>query len=372
MNSNNIFLKIILFPFSFLYGLIISARNLLFDLNILNSTEFNIPIISIGNITVGGTGKTPHTEYLIKLLKNDYHLATLSRGYKRKSKGFILSDENSTSEQIGDEPMQIKRKFSSIEVAVDGDRVAGVKKILKSKNGDKLDAILLDDAYQHRYIKTGLSILLIDYNRPITKDKIMPSGRLRESANEKSRANIIIVSKSPVNMHPIERRIMVKELDLAPYQSLYFTYLAYGAITKVYQDANDISADKLIENNTSILMVTGIANPEPFKIHIETISNNVSQLKYPDHYAFSIKDIAKIEKEYKKLGDKDAIIICTEKDAVRLFDMNIENENLRNNLYYIPLEIDFLNDDKGDFDKKIINYINRNTRHSNLHNNKDN
>jgi len=359
-------LKVLLLPFSMLYGFIVSVRNFLFDMDILKATEFKIPIISVGNITVGGTGKTPHIEYLIRLLKDDYKLATLSRGYKRKSKGFILADENATANTLGDEPMQIKRKFSDIWVSVDKKRVNGVKNLLKLDTKNQLDAVLLDDAYQHRYIKPGLSILLTDYSRLITRDHIMPYGRLRESAAEKDRANIIIVSKSPVDMTPIERRIIVKELDLLPCQNLFFTYLSYGNPTPVFLQES-ISIDQWSKENFSILLVTGIANPKPLRNYLSDFANEIEEIQFPDHYAFTQKDILSIETKFNQLKGKNKIIITTEKDATRFFDMNFENELLKQHLFYIPLEIKFLDGDQKSFDKQVKNYVQKNKRSSNLH-----
>lgn len=362
-------LKSLLFPFSLLYGLIVSVRNLLFDFNILPITEFKIPIISVGNITVGGTGKTPHIEYLITLLKDDYKIATLSRGYKRKSKGYLLADESSTSNQIGDEPMQIKRKFPDILVSVDRKRVNGVKSLLKSEHGNDLAAVLLDDAFQHRSIKAGLSILLIDYNRPITRDYIMPYGRLRESADEKDRANIIIVSKSPENMTPIDRRIIVKELDLLPYQSLYFTSLAYGNLESVFKNnAINIINEEWSKENFSILLVTGIANPKPLREYLESFSDIVEVVQFSDHYSFQTKDLDLIQSRFEKLEGKNKIIVTTEKDATRFYDMDIKQESIKEHLFYIPLWIRFLNEDKSKFDVQIMNYVRKNKRSSNLHN----
>lgn len=369
MNKLSSFLKVLLFPVSLLYGMVVFFRNLLYDFNILSTTEFKIPIISVGNITVGGTGKTPHIEYLITLLKDDYKLATLSRGYKRKSKGFILSDEHSTANQIGDEPRQIKRKFPDILVAVDRKRVNGVKNLLKSEHGERLDAVLLDDAFQHRSISAGLSILLIDYHRPITRDFIMPYGRLRESSNGKDRANIIIVSKSPSNMTPIERRIIVKELNLLPFQSLYFTCLDYANIRAVFpKEAINVIDDEWSKEDVSILMVTGIANPKPLKKYLEDFSAIIEEIKFPDHYSFSSKDLELIQTKFEQLPGKNKLIITTEKDASRFYDMDISQESLRKNLFYVPLRIKFMNDDKSLFDNQILNYVRKNKRSSNLHN----
>ncbi|MGQ1908881.1 tetraacyldisaccharide 4'-kinase [Marinifilum sp. RC60d5] len=362
-------LKSLLIPFSLLYGFIVAFRNLLFDINILSSCEFKIPIISVGNITVGGTGKTPHIEYLINLLKDDYKVATLSRGYKRKTNGFILADENSTATQIGDEPMQIKRKFPSILVSVDRKRVNGVKNLLNTEHGSDLSTILLDDAFQHRHIKPGLSILLIDYNRPITRDFMLPYGRLRESADERSRANIIIVSKAPANMTPIERRIIVKELNILPYQKLYFTCLDYDSLQAVFNEqAINIINEDWGKENFSILLVTGIANPKPLKEYLDNFSDVVEEIHFPDHHAFDKKDIDQIQKRFKELKGENKIIITTEKDATRIFDMNIDQDIIKKHLFYVPLRIKFLNEDKSLFDNQILNYVRKNKRSSNLHN----
>jgi len=361
--------KSLLLPFSLLYGLVVAIRNLLFDFNILPVSEFKIPIISVGNITVGGTGKTPHIEYLITLLKDDYKLATLSRGYKRKSQGFIIADENTKSSQIGDEPAQIKKKFPDIIVSVDKKRVHGVKNLLQSEQGSELNAILLDDAYQHRYIKPGLSILLIDYHRPITRDFILPFGRLRESADEKDRANIIIVSKSPKKLTPIDRRIFVKELNLLPYQTLYFSCLDYGNLQAVFKnDAVNLTSVSWEKNNFSILLVTGIANPKPLRQYLEDFSDVVEEIQFPDHYSFSQKDINLIHEKFNKLEGENKIIITTEKDAMRLHDMQIEFSNIRKHLFFVPLRIKFMNEDKSLFDNQILNYVRKNRRSSNLHN----
>jgi tetraacyldisaccharide 4'-kinase len=362
-------LKYLLIPFSLLYGLIVSVRNLLFDFNILPITEFKIPIISVGNITVGGTGKTPHIEYLITLLKDDFKIATLSRGYKRKSKGYFLADESSTSNLIGDEPMQIKRKFPDILVSVDKNRVHGVKNLLRSESGNQLDTVLLDDAFQHRYIKAGLSILLIDYSRPITRDYILPYGRLRESAHERDRANIIIVSKSPEDMTPIDRRIIVKELKLLPFQSLYFTSLEYGNLKPVFKtEAINIINEEWVKENFSILLVTGIANPKPLREYLENFSDHVNEIKFPDHYSFDKNDMENIRKKFESLPGTNKIIVTTEKDATRFYDMNMDQKLVKAHLFFVPLRIKFLNEDKSKFDIQVINYVLKNKRSSNLHN----
>lgn len=357
----------ILIPLSLIYGIIIWFRNLFFDLGIFSSKEFQLPIISVGNITVGGTGKTPHIEYLISFLKKEFNIATLSRGYKRKAKGFILANDKSTAIDIGDEPMQLKRKFPDIKVAVDKKRVHGVEQLLKSPNGENLDVVLLDDAYQHRAIKPGLSILLIDYNRPITEDSMLPYGNLRESSDEKDRANIIIVSKTPVDMNPIERRIIINNLDLMPFQNLYFTSLKYEKIIPVFPDqAIEFVNQEWTKQSLEIMLVTGIASPKLLKDYLVEFSDKISEIQYPDHYSFTKKDLLHIDTKFAKIESEHKLIITTEKDAVRFMEMEL-SEQVRKHIFYVPLTIQFLNDDTINFQNKISNYVRKNKRSSNLY-----
>ena len=211
-----------LYPFSFLYGIGVNLRNQLFDLNILRSQSFDVPVICIGNITVGGTGKTPHTEYLIKLLQKEFQVAVLSRGYKRKSKGFVLATPDTPMEQIGDEPFQMKQKHPQVHVAVDADRRRGIARLCEPGITPEVEVVLLDDAYQHRYVKPGINILLVDYHRMIGEDALLPAGRLREPERGKNRANIVIVTKCPHDIKPMDYRIISKHMDLYPYQKLLY------------------------------------------------------------------------------------------------------------------------------------------------------
>jgi len=312
----------------------------------------------VGNISVGGTGKTPHTEYLIKLLQDKYQLASLSRGYKRKSEGFVLADENSNSYDLGDEPMQMNRKFQNLNVAVDADRVNGVRELLKLEKGLNLDCILLDDAYQHRYIKPGLSILLIDYNRPIAQDFVMPMGRLRERAAGKKRADIIIVSKCPTNLSETKSKKLKKDIKPLPHQELYFTSLDYAPAEPVFHTPNALASFNDTKNESSgILLVTGIANPAPLRNYLMSLGNEFKEIQFPDHYTFKDKDLEKIESSFINLKSANKIIITTEKDAVRFLDMHIESRILKDNMAYIPLEIKFQNQAKIQFDKHIHDFI---------------
>lgn len=323
-------LKIILWPLSVLYGIGVSIRNRLFNLGILKTQEFDIPIICVGNITVGGTGKTPHTESLINELKNDYRVACLSRGYKRKTSGFVLATANSTANDIGDEPMQIKAKFPEITVAVDANRVRGIKKLMQLP--EKPEVIILDDGFQHRYVKADINIMLIDYNRPIYEDHLLPLGRLRESIHAKDRANYIIVTKCPQNISPIEKRIILKHLNLKAYQQLLFSSMKYGETRSL-----DGNRHYSVTPKTSILCVTGIAQPTPYLEHLQQMTDQVKHIAFPDHHNYNETDIKHILQEYEKIDTSDKCIFTTEKDAVRLTLCDIPEE-IRQQIFYYPIE----------------------------------
>jgi tetraacyldisaccharide 4'-kinase len=359
-------LRNLLAPCTPFYGLIVTLRNKLYDYNILKSTEFQLPIISIGNITVGGTGKTPHVEYLISLLDGEFSLAALSRGYKRKTRNFVLATTESTTEEIGDEPKQIKRKFSGIKVAVDSNRVRGIRKLMSDFKD--LHLIILDDAFQHRSITPGLSILLIDYNRPLSDDHLLPLGDLRENPNEKRRAHIIIVTKCPPKLKPIERRLVVKDLNPFPYQTLYFTTMIYGEFYPVFEDAAPrLSKNQCKEEKYRLHMVTGIVNSRPLKKHLRGISPKITESKFPDHHHYSEKDLNEIASAFEQIDHQKKIIITTEKDAVRFQSIKGIKDTLKKNLYYIPVGIEFLDDEEESFNNQIISYVRKNKRDSILY-----
>ncbi len=358
IGKRNFFLTILLAPLALLYNIIVSLRNFLFDTKILHSKEFAMPIITIGNITVGGTGKTPHIEYLVRLLRKNFKIATLSRGYKRKTSGFVLATTESLSTEIGDEPKQIKQKFPKIPVAVDGNRVRGIRKLLKQY--PKLNAILLDDAFQHRYVEPGLSILLVDYNRPIFEDKILPLGTLRESISQKRRAKIVIVTKTPAEIKPIEQRIFTKNLELYPYQKVYYTKLIYGAIIPVFKSAGAKPSDfpTLKKQKPQVLLITGIARTKVLVEYIqENISTKITHLEYPDHHPYRSKELNQIIDAFKNLDDKNIIVLTTEKDAMRLNENDFLDDNFKSKTFYLPIEIAFINDDHKKFDKQIKNFV---------------
>ena len=357
---------LLLYPFALLYGLVVWFRNMLFDYHFLKSREFPIPIISVGNITVGGTGKTPLIEYIIGILRNENNVATLSRGYMRKTREFILAGNDSTVTEIGDEPVQIKQKFPEVHVAVDRRRVNGIQQLME-KIPD-MDVILLDDAFQHRYVNPGLSILLIDFNRPLSQDSLLPAGRLREQAYERRRANIILITKCPDRLKPIERRLIVKDLKLYPFQHLFFTKIKYGNPRPVFEGwGQTMNLNNIKTSKPHILMVTGIANPRLYKKHLRGISTRITEITFPDHHDYSEKDIIRITQVFEGLQGADRYIFTTEKDAMRLRNFTNIEYPVQKSMYYIPVGIDFLNEDTENFNAQIKNYVRSNKRDSILH-----
>lgn len=361
--------KLVLYLLSLVYGMVVNFRNMLFNLNILRGREFDVPVISVGNITVGGTGKTPHTEHLIQLLSKRFNLAVLSRGYKRKSTGFMVVETNSTSRQVGDEPLQIKTKFPAVMVAVDENRVRGIEKILAICE-KRPDVIILDDAFQHRYVTPSINILLIDFSRMITEDDLLPLGRLREPASNRDRANIIIVTKCPREIKPIDERIITKDLHIWPYQDLFFSRIKYGELTPVFPEK--VTDQKVILNTDSgILLLTGIANPKSLKNTLLKITNSVVSATFPDHHPFALKDMEAVAGQYEAMSAEKKIIVTTEKDTFRIREIENLPDAIVSNLYYIPIEIRFINQTENEFDKKILKYVGENKSNFELHSRKN-
>ena len=352
-----------LYPLAYIYGAGVFLRNKCFDWKIMKSISYPIPLICLGNITVGGTGKTPHTEYLISLLQDKFNMAVVSRGYKRKTKGFRLADEKSTPREIGDEPFQIKHKYPKTTVAVDGDRRRAISKLLELTE-PRVDVILLDDAFQHRYVKPGLSILLTDYNRLICQDKLMPVGCLREPESGRYRANIVMVTKCPRDIKPIDYNIITKELKLYPFQKIYFSTFKYGSLYSVFE--RDKPLLKLIElaELDNLLVLTGIANPLYLHEEIGLYRSDFKELVYKDHHDFAKKDIEFIEETFNKLDGENKIIVTTEKDAMRLLAMDSISETLKKALYVIPVEIEILQDKELEFNQNILDYVREDQRNS--------
>ena len=363
-----------LYPVSWIYKTVVATRNKLFDWGVFQSKSFNIPVICVGNLAVGGTGKTPHTEYLIKLLRDQYQVAVLSRGYKRRTSGYVLATPQSTVKTIGDEPYQMYTKFPSVTLAVDENRCHGIEKLLRLKE-PTIDVILLDDAFQHRYVKPGLSILLTDYHRLFCDDTLLPAGRLRESINGKNRAQIVIVTKCPRDIKPIDYNIITKRLNLYPYQQLFFSSFCYGNLRPIFSqnDSNSITEDSGNKEvplssltDANILLVTGIASPAPILERLKEYTQNIVLLSFGDHHDFSHRDIQLVKERFKKLKGDQRIIITTEKDATRLLHHPAVNEELKPFIYALPIEIEILQNQQDKFNQHIINYVRENTRNRSL------
>ncbi|NDW18424.1 tetraacyldisaccharide 4'-kinase [Dysgonomonas sp. 216] len=363
MSKNKTNINKWLLPLSWLYGFVVFIRKKLFDWNILKQVQYDVPVICVGNITVGGTGKTPHIEYLVRLLKTKYRVAVLSRGYRRKTKGFVLATPNTDFKKIGDEPFQIKNKFPDIIVAVDENRRHGIETLLAMD--DRPEVILLDDAYQHRYVKPSFSVLLVNYNRPIYEDTLLPAGRLREPAHNLDRANVVIITKCPQDLKPIDMRIMTHDINTYPYQSLLFSTTEYGDLIAMFDRQNLFeSVERPLEyiRNKKVLLVAGIASPDQLVEEIKKYTENVQLMNFPDHHDFSDKDIQDIEERFKEMGN-DTITILTEKDAARLTDGNKMSERLKASMYYLPVKISFLSkEDERLFMKKIVRHVYKSTR----------
>ena len=354
-------------PLSWLYGLGVGIRNQLFDLGILKSRSFDTPVISVGNITVGGSGKTPHVEYLIRLLQDKVKVAVLSRGYKRKSKGFVLADYDTTMEQIGDEPFQMKQKFPDIHIAVDKNRCHGIDQLVESEETQDTDVILLDDAFQHRYVKPGINILLVDYHRLIIYDALLPAGRLREPLSGKNRADMVIITKCPDDLKAIDYRVLTKAMNLYPYQELFFTRLEYCDLRQVWGEKERVLED-LVETN--VLLLTGIASPQQLIMDMQERCKSITSLSFSDHHAFKEKDIQKINALYDSLPEPK-IIVTTEKDATRLRSVTSLDCNAKDNTYMLPIRIAFMLEQEPMFNQKIISYVRKNSKNSILVKGKD-
>ena len=351
MNFNSFFLKsfrILLFPFSLLYGFIIIVRNWLYNKKIFRCAEFNLPIICVGNLAMGGTGKSPMVEYLVKLLHKDFKVATISRGYKRKTKGYALANENTTALEIGDEPMQFHIKFPYVPVAVGEERVVAVPQLLHDKPDTQV--IILDDAFQHRAIKAGLNILLTVCNDIFIHDFFFPTGDLRDQKISAQRAEVIIVTKCPENLTENKRIKMMQQLIQYKSQHVFFTTVKYGMpyhiITK---NAKPISL------NDEILLVYGVANPQPLKEYISENTAMYEEISYRDHHIFSIDDLQNIRKRFDKIKAVNKLIITTEKDAVRLIKFKEQLDGLP--LYVLPIQHKFLFDEDEKFNKTVVDFI---------------
>ncbi|MBC7650354.1 MAG: tetraacyldisaccharide 4'-kinase [Deinococcales bacterium] len=351
MNINNIFLKsfrIVLLPLAIIYGAIIIVRNWLFDKQYLKSATFNFPLICVGNIAVGGTGKSPMVEYLIELLHLQYNVGTLSRGYKRKTKGYALARQNTTALDIGDEPMQFHTKFAEVAVAVGEERIVAIPQLLHDR--PDLDVIILDDAFQHRTITAGLNILLTEYSNLYTHDFFLPTGDLRDERASTKRCQIIIVTKCPDDLSEDKKNKLIKELKPLRSQHVFFTTIKYGQPYHIYHHTK-----KTITQNIEVYLVCGIANPKPIKEYLLEHAYTYYQKNYSDHHIFTIDDLKDIKNTFNDIDAVDKLILTTEKDAVRLTKFTEQLENLP--LYVLPIKHQFLFNESEHFNKLIIDFI---------------
>lgn len=349
-----------LLPFSWLYGVGASARNMCFDMGILKSQSYDIPIINVGNITMCGTGKTPHVEFLTALLHNKYKVAVLSRGYKRKSQGYILANSDTPMQQIGDEPWQIKQKFPDIYVAVDGNRRRGISRLMNDKETSDVQVILLDDAYQHRYVKPTGNILLVDYHRMVTDDKLIPAGKLREGLSAISRATMVIVTKCPTNITPMGYRVLQSALNLRPFQKLFFSTLKYKIARQLFGE-QELPLDRLRGNNTHVMLLTGIGNPLQMEQDLRIYAQHVTPLTFPDHHYFTPTDVEKINQTFLTVP-KPRMIVTTEKDATRLRTTEGLSDEVRKSMYVLPIEIEIMRGERDALVEEIMSYIRKDNK----------
>lgn len=346
-------------PLSWLYGMVVHIRHKLFDLKILRSEEFDIPVVCIGNLTVGGTGKTPVAELLIERFSEHYRVGVLSRGYRRRTKGFVLSTPTSSARTIGDEPRQMKLKYPSVPVAVCEKRAEGIRLLRKAH--PEIELIILDDAFQHRYVEPWVNILLMDYNNPVYRDRLLPWGRLRDTRNQIHRANFVLVTKCPDDLNPLDMRIVINSLGLFPYQSLYFTRMRQGEITPLFADR---VVGKVREGDPVIAM-SGIANPVPLLESLRKRFDVVAELTFDDHHTYRLSDMRRLEALFAAYPD--AVVLTTEKDAVKLTNRKKVPEAVQQRLYYVPIHVSFVADSESEFLRQLELYVRTNQKYSLLH-----
>lgn len=347
-------MKFLLYPISWIYGIVISIRNHLFDTNVLKRRSYNIPIISVGNITMCGTGKTPHTEYILQLLKSSCKIAVLSRGYKRLTKGYVLATDKTDMQDIGDEPFQIHQKFPDVTVAVCEKRCDGVDRLLEE---EKVEAVVLDDAFQHRYIEPGLNILLVDFNRPIARDHLLPVGMLREPASSKKRADIIIITKCPQDISPLDIRVATNDMRMLAFQKLFFSTIDYAPLKPLFD--KELAEMSLLDlKKMNVLLVTAIGSPDNIVKDLEPYGMKFKELHYQDHHQFTEKEVYEINETFSFMPSPK-IMITTEKDATRLQGLNGFSLDLRKSAYILPITVRILQDKEDEFNQIILDYVHK-------------
>ena len=341
--------RLLLYPFALLYGAVVWLRNRLYDAKFFTSIGFTVPVIAVGNLSTGGTGKTPHVEYLVRLLQYRYRVATMSRGYKRHTQGFFIADENSNALRIGDEPMQYHMKYPELVVSVAEERMTGIPRLLQRR--PDVDVIILDDAYQHRSVKAGLTLLITDYSRPFYHDHILPFGSLRESRNAYKRADVIIVSKCPLNMTFMQAQEIEKHIKPTPGQKVFYTGIQYDM-------PYDMLSNELVQlSGKHIVLVCGIARPEPLLAHLKNNAADVHTLTYQDHHYFVTPDLEEIKSAHDNWNVPNKIIATTEKDAARL---HLHLGKLREwniPIVVVPIAVTVLFDKGAEFDDAMLKYV---------------
>lgn len=354
-------IQILLYPLSLLYGLITCIRNQMYDRGFVQSHKIDLPVICVGNLCSGGTGKTPHVEYLVQLFKDKYSLAVLSRGYKRKTHGFLLVDIESSSEKVGDEPKQYKQKFNDILVAVVERRYDGFVKL--KEQAPHLELVLLDDAFQHRAIQSGLTILLTDYHKIYMHDHLLPSGTLRETKAGAKRAEIIIVTKTPRVFSPITRKTLMKEINPLPHQKVYFSYIEHGNFVQLPNTIFNTKINKIF----TILMFTGIVNTYPLEEHLKRMCVDLEIIIFSDHYQYTEDDMNKIKETFNNIIGRNKIIVTTEKDAMRLENPKLLEPIKNLPVFYVPIKIKFHKEDEELFNNQLMDYVRKNQTNHQLH-----
>lgn len=346
----NILLHYLLWPVSLIFNASTSFRNYLYDSKRFRATRFDLPIICIGNLSTGGTGKTPHTNYLIELIKPEYQVGVLSRGYKRNTNGFIEVEMDSTAAQVGDEPLFYKWKHRDCKIAVSEDRVFGITSMAQYEEENTV--YLLDDAFQHRAIKAGINIILTEFDQLYIDDYVLPQGNLRESAKNAKRADIIVVSKCPPSLSNTQKNEIKNRLKPEKHQFVFFSSMVYNKIYSIFNNNTIID-----EESTTALIITGIANPEPMQIELDSRFEKTYIRSFSDHHQFSKTDIESIIRTFKNLSETKKILITTEKDATRLFHYRNDFLEAQIDIFCLPIKVKFDEIEKVGFDKAIKHYL---------------
>ncbi|MBQ1214531.1 MAG: tetraacyldisaccharide 4'-kinase [Tidjanibacter sp.] len=335
-----------------LYGAAVAVRNWLYDLKILKSTQFDLPVICVGNVAVGGTGKTPTVEFLVDKLGDQYTIAVLSRGYRRRTKGYREVQVGDSFLNVGDEPKQIKRKFPDTVVVVCENRVEAIRRI--QQEHPEVNLVIMDDGFQHRSLTPKVSIVLSDYSTPPFQNKMLPAGTLRDNPSQLYRANILIVTKTPTTMTPIERNIAKKDLkfDECPYQSIFFTDTKQGHLKPIFSDV----APTVVPRGSKVVALAGIANPSRFFESLESRFEVVEKIAYGDHHTYRVKEIRQLQRLIESYGEK-AVVITTEKDGVKLTSRKHIPKELQERLYVLPIELNFRDGDEKQFVSKVISEL---------------